>query len=695
LEAAVIGNARRNAADLRKQVASATFRPRRLLTALIPALVAIATLPAIGSAAPITWQDTETVDAPVSSMPLTTGSVLACTGNRWWVSYDKGGQALVRARTQSGWLGAEPLSDDPAVSRNPHIAACGDSLFALWEDLRSGQAEIYARIWHEGAWGPAVCLSAGGPPSVAPAVAGGFEGAAVAWQDSTSATQIAVQGAIWDGSGWNDLGNLSTSEAISRDPTVAGQASIYDTRHFFFAWADARDGNYEIYRRMRLPWGWDGTETRDTDLTYDCRRPSMAVAWCCPGGVVTDQVQILFEYQRPYDETQIWAVCDWPWASDNLVPISPADSGPAKRPQATGFNFPFDLRDDFSGSHPYFLQAWWAFNDGTRQNWLSYDPDPATGWTFHCSEGNRPQRIEGAGLSWMAVSARYGDPLAEIRIAWIEQRLGVKTLLTRLGTVPSCQVLMAESSPAFLLAPRGLPADTVHAYSRCSGEPIPAVPVTLVCSSSVEDSLAWDPAQYHPPLYASTNANGDAVFSLRGGGCAQGSVSAYTGMFRLCTWPGAKSPDVDGDCAVQADDRAYVQDRLGSVDFCADLDGSGVVDAADLAIVDATMGDICSNLVGVDPPAGEPARTSWRVFPVPARVDCTLEFASAPREQVTVCILDASGRVVRRLDASPAGDGVTRVVWDLRDDQDGLVPAGIYFARLGAGTGGGVIPVVR
>ncbi len=94
-----------------------------------------------------------------------------------------------------------------------------------------------------------------------------------------------------------------------------------------------------------------------------------------------------------------------------------------------------------------------------------------------------------------------------------------------------------------------------------------------------------------------TDASGEASLVVRGGGCsATGSVTLRGNGVWINSWTGAKSPDVNGDCKVQADDLAYVMARVGTSDFCADLDGSGTVTTADVAIVEEALGSICSQL---------------------------------------------------------------------------------------------------
>ena len=78
-------------------------------------------------------------------------------------------------------------------------------------------------------------------------------------------------------------------------------------------------------------------------------------------------------------------------------------------------------------------------------------------------------------------------------------------------------------------------------------------------------------------------------------------------------------------------DVAYVRAHLGTADFCAGLDGSGIVDNTNLAIVEASLGDICSNLTGVPIGAagGPGVPLSLRILPNPAGKSAVLRLELA------------------------------------------------------------------
>jgi hypothetical protein len=268
-------------------------------------------------------------------------------------------------------------------------------------------------------------------------------------------------------------------------------------------------------------------------------------------------------------------------------------------------------------------------------------------------------------------------------LAWIDDVAGTPTLRTQRGSGVGCESYQVLGGDAFLLAPHGQPVNTVRAVDVCDGDPLGGrLAVRLTMGGALEDALTWDPDQQRPPIFSEFDADGYATFSLRGGGCSEAglvTVDAFDNALKK-VWAGAKSPDVDGDCSVDADDRAYVVAQSGTDDFCADLDGSGIVDAADVAIVDATLGDECEGLVSTGEVAPPVARmlTAW---PNPARVVSHLEIMIPNATDVTVTVWDATGRLVRSLGANAIAGGRGVIDWDLRDDRGAAVASGVYFMR--------------
>jgi len=73
-------------------------------------------------------------------------------------------------------------------------------------------------------------------------------------------------------------------------------------------------------------------------------------------------------------------------------------------------------------------------------------------------------------------------------------------------------------------------------------------------------------------------------------------------------------------------------------------------------------------------------------FPNPFNPSTTICFVLPNRERVKISVFDVTGREVRTLTNQSFNEGKHSIVWDGSDDQGVLLPSGIYFYRLDAGT---------
>jgi len=140
-------------------------RARRLLVPVFAFLPA----PLAAQISDITWDAPEMVDAPVTDVSSGSGvSVIDVFGD-WHLVYEKNGDVHHRVRTSAGWQPATQLSNDPASSTNPHIAFETSFIHVVWEDDRTGHAEVWRRTYVlNTGWLTEACVTCDASPSSQP-----------------------------------------------------------------------------------------------------------------------------------------------------------------------------------------------------------------------------------------------------------------------------------------------------------------------------------------------------------------------------------------------------------------------------------------------------------------------------------------------------------------------------------------------
>lgn len=642
-------------------------------------LLVSAPLPSSAVFPDLTWeQDVEVVDSPVPSLPAASSSMAALADGVLHVVYLKSGTVYHRARTAEGWLAPEPLSAPGIPAVEPHITS-GPGIHVIWADSRTGQSEIWTRRLSGSTWLPEECLSAGSVASSRPALTSESGTALLVWQDSGAGITW-LTGRLLLGSTWGAAFSVTSGPGNATEPAVSGDPG---SGMYGIAWTDSRHGLSEIYCRFLAHNGsWRSPEIRVTDFPGACRNPSVEVETCC-GDYIDQELTVSFETESG-GVSEVWSGCCWPEGGvEEIRRLSDDDGISSVAPSQTGFPYLVD----------YPLMGGWS-----PRHFLTWTDVTATGRRHvllensACQENFREVLTE-SGRSSSAVVTFGGQPTASLAAFWIEEREGVQTLLVRRGTLPGCSSVEFVTRGSVLLAPEGIPPLTIQLRNACSGLPLQGM-IGLQFTPELDHALTWHPQQPHPSIPDQyTNPEGRVNFAIRGGGCSPQGF-AYVRSQGIYWWgfTGAKSPDVDGNCAVRQDDLDYVESRLGSDDFCADLDDSGFVDSLDVAIVLATFGDLCSHLVDVDPVdpamAGIPS-PSLRISPNPCRDHAVLALSLPGRatgtEGARIHVMDVAGRLVRELEIAPgARDAV--LVWDTRDSSGRLVPAGFYWAALrGAG----------
>lgn len=218
---------------------------------------------------------------------------LACAGTHVaavWSDDRGGGSGVVFRRSLDGgvsWEGTDTVLDDADAAGIPTMARYGDNLHVAWTDTRDALPQIrYNRSTNAGvAWSATdVRLDRGGGGASNPSLCAFAQDVYAVWQDTRSGeADVYVQRSTDAGATWQttdtrldlDLPGVATSW----DPRVCcGQQDVH------VCWRDDRDGKFDIYHRWSGDRGvtWSSPELRlDTDPKGASQ--SIGQAMCCAG----------------------------------------------------------------------------------------------------------------------------------------------------------------------------------------------------------------------------------------------------------------------------------------------------------------------------------------------------------------------------------------------------------------------------
>ena len=603
-----------------------------------------------GQAEPITWAATEVIDTGVTSLPESEGvAVQWLYGSDIWVFYEKSGDIYTARRTTSGWGTPRRLTTHPARQTNPHVAGT----HVVWEDHRGAVPEIWTAEFDGTNWSLESRLSPDdGIASRHPVICAGSQGSMAAWEDS-SASGFRVYVRRHDGQSWLNAEPITLNVVGQRDPSVS--ASPY---YLIVGWADFRHGDAEIYTRTYDFFGGSWSmEARRTNLPGACRHPALAIE---RSGDLYDTQLLAFECAEAGGVIETYA-----GGLYSQTRISPNDGTSSVRPNCGSFAYETWPCGTMPGADAVQVVAWTDLQaGGSRQHHV---------WARRAIDS-----VPVTGIGTALIAATEGQPTATICEVWLQDRNNVSTLVSRKGSTSGCWRVEIDAAPSLLIGPEGIPENLVRTTNDCSGNIAPDVYLQMGMDGAMIDGLRWDPA--YPPQGLGdllTDDAGEARFSLHGGGCSTTGTAWLECFYHAYhDYVGAKSPDIDGDCVVGPDDLAYVQARLGSADFCSDLDMSGTVGPEDVAIVQSTMWDHCTSVmdVGDSDLASGP---TLEAAPNPATRVARIHLVRSGREPAGLAIIDAAGRRIRTLQL---GAGESAVTWDLRNEFGAPVPAGLYFA---------------
>jgi hypothetical protein len=231
----------------------------------------------------VTWGSdtrlTNDVNASISPSLAVSGSDIHVV---WEDDRDQEPEVYHKCSTDGGdtWGSDVRVSTITGSQGAPSVTAVGGYIHVAWIDygLIGGTEIYYVRSTDGGAtWGTPVQISNAALYSVSPSIAARESDVHIVWEDSRFGwwnNEIYYQHSTDDGITWGGEVRLTDDTTFSFTPGIAVSGNILHV-----AWADMRDGNFEMYYKCSTNNGqtW-GSDIRLTDNFADSFNPSVAAS---------------------------------------------------------------------------------------------------------------------------------------------------------------------------------------------------------------------------------------------------------------------------------------------------------------------------------------------------------------------------------------------------------------------------------
>ncbi|UCG43882.1 MAG: hypothetical protein JSU73_04490, partial [candidate division WOR-3 bacterium] len=221
-------------------------------------IVIVTVLLAVGVAG-IAWAEWEpdvrlTSDPANSYVYVSNARRVAATESRvyavWQDDRDGNWEVYCKVRTLAGWGPDNRLSTNDSASRYPAVAADSDYVYVVWQDRLNEDDEVfYMRSTDRGLnWTGSRLTEDDSFPSMHVAVAAWGPVVHVAWEDfRDGAPELYYARSTDAGTTWGRTRLTSDDNFMSQFPALAISGS-----HVHVVWHDNRDGNWEIYYMRSL-----------------------------------------------------------------------------------------------------------------------------------------------------------------------------------------------------------------------------------------------------------------------------------------------------------------------------------------------------------------------------------------------------------------------------------------------------------
>lgn len=278
-----------------------------------------------------------------------------------WTDLRSGNNEIYYKRSTDGgtsWGTDLRLTIDTAQSWNTSLAVSSSTVHVIWIDNRDGNWEIYYKRSTDGGtgWGPDLRLTSNSAYSEFPSVSASGSVVHVVWTDNRDGNYEIYHKRSTDGGlSWSADSRLTSNPAFSSTPSVSASGSVV-----MVVWRDFRDGNFEIYSKRStdngLSWGVD---TRLTNNIFDSGDPSASLSGLIASVVWMDIRDGNWEI---YSKRSTDAGASW--GGDTRLTNTPAD--PASPSVAV------------SGSAVHV--AWQDYRDGNSEIYYKRSTDGGASW---------------------------------------------------------------------------------------------------------------------------------------------------------------------------------------------------------------------------------------------------------------------------------------------------------------------------
>jgi len=230
-----------------------------------------------------TWEKTQRLTANAGDSWYPKIAVIGAKICVVWSDYTPGNAEIYFRKSIDGgatWQKAKRLTNNAGTSYNPDIAGKGANVYVVWDDVSSGNDDMYFMRSGDGGanWQAAKRLTNNsGASEFSALAAGGALGSniCVAWQDDTPGNdEIYFRKSADGGSTWQASRRLTNNAGISATGAIAiNDSSVY------VVYYDNTPGNWEIYVVKSLDGGatW-GTARRLTDNSGSSTMPVVALS---------------------------------------------------------------------------------------------------------------------------------------------------------------------------------------------------------------------------------------------------------------------------------------------------------------------------------------------------------------------------------------------------------------------------------